>query len=88
MNHAFISKNSAALWVALGLSVQTVAGATFIQNPSFEANYNDTWPHYGPIDLWNAVGGTGINDKSGPFHNTSAQIPDRTRAAFLQGPCT
>jgi hypothetical protein len=88
MNHAFISKNSAALWVALGLSVQTVAGATFIQNPSFEANYNDTWPHYGPIDLWNAVGGTGINDKSGPFHNTSAQIPDRARAAFLQGPCT
>ncbi len=57
--------------------------ATFVQNPSFESNYNDVFPHYGPIDSW--VGGSGINENAGPFHNPGTPIPDRTRVAFIQG---
>src|SRR6185503_5340174 len=76
----------ALLMLSLFLVVQAATAATFIQNPSFELNYPDTWPHYGPIDLWQ--GGSGVNEDAGPFHNTSAQIPDRTRAAFMQGGAT
>src|SRR5882672_3673739 len=58
-------------------------GATFIQNPSFESNFNPTFPHYGSIDLW--TGGSGVNQGDGPFHNPATQIPDQGQAAFIQG---
>ncbi len=61
----------------------TPAQAGFIQNPSFESNINEVWPHYGAIDLW--AGGNGVNDVSGPFHNSQTAIPDQTRVAFKQG---
>ena len=67
---------------------QSLTAATFIINPSFEANYNDVWPHYGSIDSWNAAGGTGVNQADGPFHNGGIQVPDRARVAFLQGNCS
>jgi hypothetical protein len=59
--------------------------AAFIQNPSFESNWNPTWPHSGSIDSWN--GGTGVNDRSldrgGPFHD-NGKTPDGNRVAFKQ----
>ena len=58
--------------------------ASFLKNPSFESNYNDTSPHYGTIDDWISAGG-GVNEDSGPFHNTGTAIPDGTRVAFKQG---
>lgn len=73
-----------ALFVAL-TAAPLLTAATFILNPSFEVNYNDSWPHYGPIDSWNAAGGTGINQADGPFHNGGIQVPDRGRVAFFQG---
>jgi hypothetical protein len=68
-----------------GVTVVTV-GATLIKNPSFEENYNPTWPHYGPIDKWTAIpgGNTGVNEADGPFHDNST-IPDRARVGFHQG---
>lgn len=57
--------------------------AGFIQNPSFESNYNDTWPHYGSIDAW--TGGSGVNNGSGPFHNTGTPVPDQSQVGFQQG---
>ena len=69
----------------MGLTAGTTGSLaqSFVQNPSFEANYNETWPHYGTIDLWQ--GGNGVNDNSGPFHNATTPIPDQTRVAFKQG---
>ena len=67
----------------LALSGPTPAHAALVQNPSFESNINETWPHYGPIDLW--AGGSGVNDVSGPFHNSQTAIPDQSRVAFKQG---
>src|SRR2546428_4235883 len=63
--------------------VQPGSAATFIQNPSFEANYNPVFPSYGPIDLW--AGGSGVNESPGPFHNSATTIPDQSRVAFQQG---
>jgi len=68
---------------ALMASAHSLLAATFVQNPSFESNFNSTWPHYGPIDLWS--GGSGVNESSGPFHNTPTQIPDQGRVGFIQG---
>src|SRR5206468_3334980 len=57
----------------------------FLRNPSFEENYNPASPHYSDIDQWTKTGGTGVNEgTTGPFAD-SGQIPDRNRAAFLQG---
>jgi hypothetical protein len=79
----------------------TVAAATlplragFVQNPSFESNYNPTWPHYGQpggvdangIDSWTGTGNYGINDHildaGGPFYDNGA-TPDRNRVMFKQ----
>jgi hypothetical protein len=71
--------------IILGVTfiAQSLMAATFIQNPSFELNYNETFPHYGPIELW--TGGSGVNESSGPFHNTPTMIPDQARVAFMQG---
>jgi hypothetical protein len=44
-----------------------------VRNPSFEANYNDSFPHYGAIDEWVAV--RGVNESGGPFHNGGTPIP-------------
>ncbi len=62
---------------------QTLSAASFINNPSFEKNYNPTFPHYGTIQDWS--GGSGVNEKGGPFHNGGTPIADRARVAFLQG---
>src|SRR6185503_720722 len=82
---AFLHSVATLIWLA---STQSLLAACIIQNPSFEANYNPSFPHYGTIDLWSPVGGTGVNESDGPFHNSSAAIPDQARAAFLQGNCT
>lgn len=67
----------------LAAAAQFQARAGFVQNPSFEANYNETWPHYGPADMW--TGASGVNDDSGPFHNSVSDIPDQLRVGFKQG---
>src|SRR6266571_2642243 len=67
----------------LTLIAPSLLAATFVQNPSFESNFNPDFPHYGSIDLW--TGGSGVNQSDGPFHNPSTQIPDQARAAFIQG---
>jgi len=59
--------------------------AGLVYNPSFEVNYNETWPHYGPIDGWTLAGGGGVNEAAGPFHNVGTAVPDRDRIAFIQG---
>lgn len=59
---------------------------SFVANPSFETNYNETWPHYGPIDSWfNTGGGPGTNLNGGPFHNVGTPVPDGVQIGFLQG---
>ena len=59
--------------------------AAFVLNPSFESNWNPTYPHYGSIDSW--TGGSGVNDRSldrrGPFHDNGF-TPDGNRVAFKQ----
>jgi hypothetical protein len=63
--------------VGLAVLSQALWADSFVKNPSFESNYNDTYPHYGTIDEWN--GGSGVNEDAGPFHNTGTAIPDQTR---------
>jgi len=58
---------------------------SFVLNPSFEVNFNVTWPHYGGIDSWELAGGSGVNEGGGPFHNTGTAVPDRDRIGFKQG---
>jgi hypothetical protein len=77
-------KNNLVLLATVLSLVIRPAGAAFVANPSFESDYNTTWPHYSTIDSWTATGGEGVNDSTGPFHNTGAAIPDRDRVAFLQ----
>lgn len=71
---------AAALAVSAGS-----ARAALVQNPSFESNWNPTWPHYGGVDSW--TGGNGVNDRSldrgGPFHDNGL-TPDGNRVAFKQ----
>lgn len=64
-------------------AAQSVLAASYVANPSFESNYNPTFPSYGPIDSWS--GGSGVNQKNGPFHNGGTPIPDQARVAFMQG---
>lgn len=76
------------LGVATGLCASLcaapgAAAAAFVRNPSFESNYEETWPHYSPIDEW--TGGSGVNDATGPFHNSGTPVPDRDRVGFKQG---
>jgi hypothetical protein len=76
--------NCAAVGGILAAATFTL-NAAFIQNPSFESNWNSTYPHYGPIDSW--TGGSGVNDRSldrgGPFHD-NGKTPDGNRVAFQQ----
>lgn len=73
------------LLVALTAAASTAAGFAqgLLLNPSFEENFNETWPHYGSIEGW--TGGSGVNLADGPFHNTGTPIPDQLQVAFLQG---
>ncbi len=57
--------------------------ATFVANPSFELNYNAAFPGYSSINNW--TGGSGVNQSTGPFHNTGTPIPDNVRVGFQQG---
>ncbi len=70
----------AAIVAAFG---SIVLQAGLLHNPSFESNYNDAFPHYGAVDGW--IGGSGVNEAGGPFHNNGTAIPDQTRVVFLQG---
>ena len=63
-----------------GLAAVSARGDAFVRNPSFESNYNETWPHYSPVDEW--PGASGVNDGTGPFHNTGTPVPDRDRIGF------
>ncbi|MBI4602753.1 MAG: hypothetical protein HY721_12420 [Planctomycetes bacterium] len=74
----------ASALVALALC-RLLPAESLVQNPSFELNFNETWPHYGPVDAWTVAGGTGVNQADGPFHNVGTAVPDRDRIAFLQG---
>jgi hypothetical protein len=68
----------------LALAAQPLcAQNALVVNPSFESNYNTTWPSYSSIDSW--TGGSGVNESGGPFSNTGTLIPDRDRVAFMQG---
>lgn len=64
---------------------QALPAASFVANPSFENDFNETWPHYGPLSDWTHGGGTGTNRADGPFHNTGTPVPDRTQVALQQG---
>src|SRR5687767_3013115 len=75
---------SRVIRVLLIFFVPFLAGAaSFVANPSFELNYNPTVPGYSSINNW--TGGSGVNQSTGPFHNSGTPIPDNVRVAFLQG---
>ena len=71
--------------VGVGLWPPPLGAASLVQNPSFELNYPEEWPHYGAIAFWDSVGGGGVNEAGGPFHNAGTLVPDRDRVAFKQG---
>ena len=80
-------KNRAVSLVGLiCLLAATAARAGLVANPSFEENYNETWPHYGPINGW--TGGSGTNRADGPFHNGGTPVTDGQQMAFIQGSTT
>lgn len=59
---------------------------SLVRNPSFESNYNPTFPGYSPIDSWikeGSSGNQGVNESGGPFHD-NGMIPDRGRIGFIQ----
>lgn len=70
--------------VCTGDPITVVVRRAYVANPSFESNYNPTWPHYSSVDEWDRSGGGGINQNDGPFHDNGV-IPDRSRIAFMQG---
>ena len=80
MSHRLRFRTAALLTV---LGAASASGDAFVRNPSFESNYNETWPHYGAVDDWS--GSSGVNDSSGPFHNGGTAVPDRERVGFKQG---
>lgn len=88
MKHSMKRPKYASLGLGLAclLTPGLAQGAAFIRNPSFESNFNETWPHYSGIDEW--IGGSGVNDveldPSGPFHNAGTPAPDRVRVGFKQ----
>ena len=58
------------------LAAKTAWAGAFIQNPSFESNYNSISPHYSAITAWS--GGNGVNDlsldPSGPFQDNGSTL--------------
>lgn len=76
-----IANSAGACNFPTAISVK-VSGA-FVRNPSFESNYNATWPSYSAIDNWD--GGSGVNQgATGPFADNGT-IPDGNRVGFKQG---
>lgn len=77
------------LFAVAVLSAATVPaglGQGLVLNPSFEKNWTDPWPFYGPIEDWQITGGgSGVNENGGPFHNTGTPVPDGLRIGFKQG---
>ncbi|MES2705657.1 MAG: DUF642 domain-containing protein [Verrucomicrobiota bacterium] len=75
-----------ARW-ALILTTALPSFAGLVQNPSFEATYNDQWPHYNVpgfnVEVW--AGASGLNNNTGPFHNTGTAVPDQGFIGFKQG---
>lgn len=67
------------------INIQVIT--SLVRNPSFEANFNPTFPGYSPIDSWSksegAGGNQGVNEAAGPFHDNGI-IPDRGRIGFIQ----
>ncbi len=93
-----LSDTTPRFWAALSSALAAAslsASAAFVQNPSFESNYNTNWPYYeqpgwpgsSGIDNWTCTGNYGINDHvldpGGPFYD-NALTPDRNRVAFKQ----
>jgi hypothetical protein len=74
---------SNALGICMGEPLVINSRVGFVRNPSFELNYNPTFPHYSSVQSWENTGGTGVNTSSGPFADNGV-IPDQSRAAFLQ----
>lgn len=71
--------DAAGLCVDNSIKINVIG--SFVRNPSFESNPAGGFPGYGAIDAW--IGGSGLNNGSGPFHDNGA-IPDRSQVAFLQ----
>ncbi|MDG2122592.1 MAG: hypothetical protein P8J87_02765, partial [Verrucomicrobiales bacterium] len=72
------------IFALLPLLLATSATAdSFILNPSFESNFTEPWPFYGPVDDWS--GGSGTNRADGPFHNNGTPVTDGEQIAFCQG---
>ncbi|MBX3734818.1 MAG: immunoglobulin domain-containing protein [Verrucomicrobiae bacterium] len=84
--NTLLTRALAAALPAVVATLQTL-GAAFVRNPSFESNFNETWPHYSAVDEWS--GASGVNDinygNGGPFHNPGTPMPDRERVGFKQG---
>jgi hypothetical protein len=84
-HRTFTNRSLAWLLLALTTVASTTVGRAqgLLLNPSFEENFNETWPHYGSIEGWS--GGSGVNLADGPFHNAGTPVPDQLQVAFLQG---
>lgn len=72
------------LGICMGEPIVVNSRIGFVRNPSFELNYNPTFPHYSDVLAWEKTGGTGVNTSSGPFADNGV-IPDQSQAAFMQG---
>ena len=66
-------------------TIQVSVITSLVRNPSFESNYNSTFPSYSPIASWvdGDSGNQGVNEANGPFHDNGI-IPDRGRVGFIQ----
>lgn len=71
-----------SLPLSLLLATSAIADS-LILNPSFESNFTEPWPFYGPVDDWS--GGSGTNRADGPFHNNGTPVIDGEQIAFCQG---
>jgi hypothetical protein len=70
--------------------VQRDADEIVIENPSFEASGETSYPGYlqpAPIDGWSITGGYGCNSIIGPFEDNGA-TPEQGEVLFMQGTCT
>jgi hypothetical protein len=82
-----------AVLFAAATAEMPVCAANLVLNGNFEDGiYNPTYPHYGSSDEflisnWNWVGGTGLNDESGPFWDGSVKAEQMSGkyVAFKQG---
>lgn len=76
-----------AAGASVGEPFAVIVRTGLVKNPSFEENYNPTFPGYSDISQWEKTGGGGVNQSNGPFQDNST-IPDQARVAFLQGSVT